>query len=471
MSEPLRPDICVIGAGDGGLSVAIGASAFGTSVVLVERDRPGGNRLGSVMPAIGLSAIAARAEAFRTASPFGIGGAEPEIDFKRVKNHVLEVVDQLKRNDAEERLAALGIRFIRASGQFADRQTLLAGDVPIMARRFVIATGASVPAPPVAGIETVPRLNYGDMLGIGQRPRHLVVLGFEPTGLALAQAFRRLGSGVTVIAAGRILDAFDAEAAAAVSRALRREGIDLREGARLTAAARRGAHGVRLTVEEAAGTATIDASHLLLAEAPRPETEALMLHKAGIAHGPDGIGVNRGLRTSNRHVFAIGGVVPGHGSIQRSELHAALVLRAILFRQPVDIGRSPAPLAAFTDPEIAQVGLDEAAARRRGAIRVLRWPYSESDRARLDGRTDGFAKVITDRRGVILGATIVGAAASEQIALWSLAVARRMTVADVADAAFASPTFSEIGKRAAIAYFGRFARQPRGFLGLLRLLG
>lgn len=475
MTEYLKPDICVIGAGSGGLGAAIAAAGLGASVVLVEKGRMGGDRLNAGgVPAMALLAAARRAHLARHAAAFGVPGEAGEVDFGRVRQHVRQVVDEVSVNDTEARLGALGVKVIREAARFADRRTVVAGDHAIRARRFVVATGSVPRVPPVPGLDGVAFLTSETVFDLPRRPRHLVVLGGDATAIELAQAFRRLGSAVTVIVAGRALGEFDREASATVLDALRAEGVAILEGADVTSVAGRAPTNVRIQIEVDGRGETIDGSHLLLCLGRSPNTEGLDLETAAIARGPDGIGVNGRLRTTNRLVHAIGDVVPGPRSAHRAEFHAGLVVRAILFRLSIDHRRRVLPSVAFCDPEIARVGLDETAARARfRTIRILRWPYSENDRARAEREIRGFVKLVTDRRGVILGVTLVGAAAGEQIALWTLVVSRAMTVADLADAAFPYPTFGEIGKRAAITYFASAARRPsaRFLVRLLRLFG
>lgn len=475
MTRELKPDICIIGAGSGGLSAAIAAAALGAFVVLIEKDRIGGQRLASAtVPSMALAAAGRRARELRDATAFGIGDGEPDIDFRQVREHVRAVVDEIGRNDSEARLVALGVKIIHDAAYFADQRTVIAGDFAIRARRFVIATGTSPAVPTVPGLDGVNYLTEESLFHLARRPQHLVVLGASPSGLALAQAFRRLGSVVTVVDEGGILSNFDPEAAAVVRKALCAEGVDLCEDAKAVAVSARGTTAVRLEVETSEGRETIDGSHLLLSAGRVANVEGLRLGNARVGHGPGGIAVDRRLRTSNRRVYAIADVVPGLRSADRATLQAGLVVRSILFGTAADMRRQLLPVVAYTDPEIAHVGLDEASARRKKRrIRVLRWPYSQNDRAQAERRTRGLAKIITDPDGTILGATIAGAAASEQIAFWTLAVSRGLSAADLADTVVPGSTFGEIGKRAAITYFAPAARKrsTRMLLRVMRLFG
>src|SRR5256714_1992713 len=218
MPERLTPDICVIGAGSGGLSVAAAAAAFGVPVVLIEKGKMGGDCLNyGCVPSKALLAAAKRAEAFRRAAPFGIAAQRPGVDFARVHAHVHGVIAAIAPNDSRERFTGLGVRVIEGAARFKNRRTVAVGDgIEIRARRFVIASG-SVPAlPPIAGLETVPYLTNETIFDLTTCPEHLIVIGAGPIGLELAQAFRRLGAEVTVLEAAEPLAREDPECAATV---------------------------------------------------------------------------------------------------------------------------------------------------------------------------------------------------------------------------------------------------------------
>lgn len=475
MTTVLKPDICVVGAGSGGLTVAAAAAAFGVPVVLVEKGRMGGDCLNhGCVPSKALLAAARHAHRLANGSAFGIADTEPDIDFRKVMRHVHSVIAAIEPNDSVERFTALGVHVVPEEGRFRDARTLLAGDHEIRARRFVLATGSSPAVPPIAGLDTVPYLTNETIFERTRRPGHLVIVGGGPVGVELAQAHRRLGSRVTVVEAKSVLAADDAEAAALVLARLRAEGIAVLENTAVTAVERHGRTGARVHVETQTGRQTIDGTHLLLATGRTPNVESTDPRKAGIAYDRKGIRVNAGLRTTNRRVYAIGDVAGGAQFTHVANHHAGIVLRPLLFRLRARPRADIVPRVTYTDPELAQVGMGEAEARKRHRrIRVLRWPFAENDRAQAEHTTEGFAKVIADRRGRILGATIVGAGAGELINMWALALSRKMTVRDIAGYIAPYPTMSETGKRAAISYYTDTTRKPlvRGIIRMLRMFG
>jgi pyruvate/2-oxoglutarate dehydrogenase complex dihydrolipoamide dehydrogenase (E3) component len=475
MAEFLRPDICVIGAGSGGLSVAAAAAAFGVPVVLVEKGKMGGDCLNTgCVPSKSLIAAARRARTVAEAPAFGVTVQGMAVDFGRVHKHVRDVIAALALNDSKERFGGLGVRVIEGAARFRDPATVAVGeDVLIAARRFVIATGSSPVIPPIAGLDAVPHFTNETIFDLAVRPEHLIVIGAGPIGLELAQAFRRLGSLVTVLEAAEPLAGEEPECAAIVLDQLAREGIVIRSGVAVTRVAAAESK-VQVALGSGTGEETIAGSHLLIAAGRRPNVAGLGLEAAGIAYRESGIVVDRGLRTSNKRVYAIGDVAGGPQFTHAANYHAGLVIRNALFRLPARADADRIPRVAFTDPELAQAGITEAEARRRGhAIRVLRWPYHENDRAQAERKTSGHIKVITSNNGRILGASIVGAAAGELITTWALAIGQGLNIRTVDGIVMPYPTLSEIGKRAAMTYFTPGLTSPwvRRIISLLRRFG
>jgi pyruvate/2-oxoglutarate dehydrogenase complex dihydrolipoamide dehydrogenase (E3) component len=305
------------------------------------------------------------------------------------------------------------------------------------------------------------------------RPEHLIVVGGGPIGMELAQAHRRLGSRVTVIEAAKALAKDDPEMTSQLLDLIRAEGVDVREGMSVKAVSRL-ERGVRVEMKGPNGTEVVDGSHLLLAVGRRPNTADLNLIAAGVRFEKTGIDVDRGLRTSNRKIFAIGDVVGGPQFTHVANYHAGIVLRRALFRLPAKIKANQIPWVTFTDPELAHVGLSEPdAAARKLKVRVLRWPFHENDRAQAERETHGHVKVVTDSKGRILGATILGAHAGELIQMWSLAIARGLKIREMTEWISPYPTLSEANKRTAYRFYVDTPGSPilRRIIGWLAKLG
>jgi pyruvate/2-oxoglutarate dehydrogenase complex dihydrolipoamide dehydrogenase (E3) component len=470
VADTLTPDLCVIGAGSGGLSVAAAAAAFGVPVVLVERGKMGGDCLNTgCVPSKALLAAAKHAHEARRVSPFGLTLPRAEVDFAKVNAHVHGVIAAIAPNDSTERFTGLGVQVIAASARFKDATTVIAGSHEIKARRFVIATGSSAAVPPIEGLDATPYFTNETIFELKQCPEHLVIIGAGPIGLELAQAHHRLGAKVTVLEAATPLAKDDPECAAIVLAALAHEGIAIRSGVKVTLVARDSAR-VRVDLE---GDDSITGSHLLVATGRRPNIDDLDLKAGGIGYTRTGITVEKGLKTTNKRVYAIGDVAGG-GFTHTANYHAGIVIRNALFRLPAKVNDDSVPWVTFTDPELAHVGLNETQARERHKqIRVLRWPYHENDRAQAERQTHGHIKVITKKNGLILGCTIVGAHAGELITTWTLALSQGLNIRAMTGIVVPYPTLSEIGKRAAITYFSTSLTSPRvrRLIGFLRRFG
>jgi len=461
VAEPttLTPDLCVIGAGSGGLAVAAGAVQMGTSVVLVERGRMGGDCLNyGCVPSKSLLAASRLASAWRRSAELGIVYPPPQIDFAAVADSVARVIERIAPTDSAERFAGLGVRVIAAEARFLDRRTVRAGDCIIRPRRFVIATGSSPVVPPIPGLDDVPFLTNETVFASRVLPGHLVVIGGGPIGIELAQAHRRLGAAVTVIDAGPILPRDDPELVALLAVRLTEEGIALHPAAAV-AGVEGGAAGIVVSL---ASGERIEGSHLLVAAGRRPDLAALDLAAAGIAANPGGIVVDARLRTTNRRAYAIGDAAGGPQFTHIALYHAGIVIRNALFRLPARVDYRALPWVTYTDPELAQVGLSEAAARARAQeVRVLRWSFADNDRAHTERDTAGEVKIIATRRGRILGATILGAAAGDLILPWALAMSQKLKIGAMANLVVPYPTRGEAGKRAAGSFYTPTLFGPR----------
>jgi len=473
MEEELKPDLCVIGAGSGGLSVAAAAAKLGVPVVLIEKGRMGGDCLNyGCVPSKSLLAAAKRAEAVRTATNFGIDVIEAQIDHRGVHDHVHKVIAAIAPKDSIERMTGLGIRVIQAQANFLDKSTVEAGRVLVRARRFVVATGSTPAIPPVPGIDEVPYLTNETIFDVSERIQHLIVLGGGPVGLELAQAHRMLGSHVSVFDIGPFLPREDQEAAAILVKRLADSQVMLHPNTRVEGIERSG-QGIAVHFTEGGDPTTLKGSHLLVATGRTPNVKSLSLERAGIAYTGKGIKVNHQLKTTNRRVYAIGDAI-GPGFTHLANYHAGLVIRNALFRMKPDATAGIIPRVVYTDPELAQIGLTEDEARKRHRrIRVYRAPFADNDRAQCERATDGFIKVVTTPKGNILGCTIVGAEAGELLQLWIVAMAKGMRIGDMLHLVLPYPTYSELSKEVALGYYAPFLTKGwlRSIIGLLRRLG
>jgi len=465
--ETLETDICVIGAGSAGLTVAAGAAQLGRAVVLIEQGEMGGDCLNTgCVPSKSLIAAANRAQAIRKSGAFGVHAGAPDIDAARVHAHVRDAVDTIAPNDSQARFEQLGVTVIRAPARFLDSACIEAGGKRIRARRFVVATGSRPGIPSIPGLDRVSYFTNETIFEKDFIPPHLIVIGAGPVGMELAQAHRRLGSQVTVIETMRALSHEDQEAARLVVTRLMGEGVRLLEQTKIDSV---GATTSGVIVNLAAGE-TINGSHLLVATGRKPNVEDLQLEEAGVAFDAKGIKVDRALRTTNKRIYAIGDIAGGLQFTHVANYQASLVIRNAVFRLPVRLDESAIPRVTFIDPELAQAGLTESEARaKHRAVSVARSEFADNDRAVTERMRDGFVKAIVGGGGAILGATIVGPHAGDLILPWVMAIRKRLTLREMTGFIVPYPTFSEASKRAASSYYAPMLFSPR-IRALVRVL-
>jgi pyruvate/2-oxoglutarate dehydrogenase complex dihydrolipoamide dehydrogenase (E3) component len=457
MAEVIDADLCIIGAGSAGLSVAAGASQMGAKTVLIEAGEMGGDCLNyGCVPSKAMLAAGHAAAAMRQASRFGVtpgDGQEPAIDFARVHDHIHDVIAGIAPHDSVARFEGLGVEVIRAHGRFLGRGRIEAGGRVIEARRAVVATGSRPMVPPIPGLDQVPFATNETIFRNRSEPAKLIVIGGGPIGCELAQAHRRLGAEVTVIDLGPILPKDDPELVETVRARLLADGIRLKERVVVEKIEPRG-NGVAVIIRTAAGSERIEGSDLLVAAGRAPRVDGLGLEAAGIEHDRKGNKVDRRLRTSNRHVFAIGDVAGSSQFTHVASYHAGIVIQNALFRLPAKASYNALPWVTFTDPELAHVGRTEAEARAEGGtVEILTSTFAENDRARAERATEGLIKVVVGRGGRIQGASIVGAHAGELILPWVLAIDQGLKIKAMARIIAPYPTLSEISKRAAGSYY------------------
>jgi pyruvate/2-oxoglutarate dehydrogenase complex dihydrolipoamide dehydrogenase (E3) component len=455
MSMVLKPDVCVIGAGSGGLSVAAGAAAFGLDVTLVERGKMGGDCLNyGCVPSKALIA-AARTLHRDTQS---LTGARPRFDYGPVRAQVGAAIASIAPHDSEERFSGLGVKVIREDGRFTDPGTLSAGDFEIRARRFVIATGSSPLIPGIPGLDVTPYLTNETIFDLADLPDHLVILGGGAIGCEIGQAMARLGARVTIVEATALLGREDRDAAGLLLAALEADGVKIHQQSAVTGVEQT-VQGVQLSCRRGGETFVLQGSHLFVATGRRANVAGLGLAAAGVTFGGKAILTGRGQKTSNARIYAVGDVAGGPGLTHAAGYQAGLALAHILFRLPLLQKPHLIPHAIFTSPEIAAIGMQEADITDNAAFTVIRAEFDRNDRARIDQKPQGFLKIIIDRRKRIAGVTIAGENAAEMIAFWSLALSKGMKIGDIRNFIAPYPTYSEIGKLAATAYYAPLARK------------
>jgi len=472
MGDVRKFDICVIGAGSGGLSVAAGASQMGASVALIEKDKMGGDCLNTgCVPSKAMLSAGHAAQGHRLSGRFGVEAGEPAIDANGVFGHIHAVIAAIEPNDSIERFEGMGVSVIKGAARFTSPKGVEVDGTRITARRFVVATGSSAFVPPIPGLNDVDFYTNENIFEADVLPSHLIVIGGGPIGIEMAQAHRHLGARVTVLEMFTVMPKDDEELVAVVRRQLAEDGIDILEGVNIEGISKTET-GISVALKDE--NKTIEGSHILVATGRRANVHGLGLDEAGINFSDKGIAVDTRLRTSNKKIFAIGDVAGGLQFTHVAGYHAGVVIKNALFRLPAKADTRNVPWVTYTTPELAQVGLTEAEAQKKyNDIRVLRWPFHENDRAQAEADSDGMVKAVVTKKGQILGCGIVGAQAGELIQTWVLAMSEKTKIGAIAQMIAPYPTRGEASKRAAGSFYtpSLFSERTRKIVRFLRLFG
>ena len=448
----LTPDLCIIGGGSGGLSVAAGAAQMGADVVLFEGGRMGGDCLNyGCVPSKALLAAAKAAYYAKGNSAMGVKTTSVDIDFAAVKSHVASVIKGIEPHDSPDRFRSLGVNVIEDFARFTGPNEVTGGGVTVRAKYFIVATGSSAFIPPIPGLDQVPFHTNESIFEDTTQPDHLVIIGGGPIGIEMAQAHARLGSKVTVVEGAPSIMPRDHKGLVELLKPrFINDGITFIEGNGVTAVSGK-AGAITVTVD---GVGDITGSHLLVAAGRKPNLDRLDLDQAGVKYARPGITTDRRLRSSNKRVFAIGDAAGRQQFTHVAGYHAGIIIRNTLFRLPAKIDDTAVPWVTFTDPELAHVGLTLAAANDQGInAKEVEFGLDGNDRARAELRTEGKVIGVVDAKGRIIGASILAPNAGEMIQPWILAISKKMKIAAMASYIAPYPTYGEASKRAAGAYF------------------
>jgi pyruvate/2-oxoglutarate dehydrogenase complex dihydrolipoamide dehydrogenase (E3) component len=441
-------DIVIIGGGSGGLIAADFAAQLDAKVALVEKHRIGGDCTWTgCVPSKTLLKVANVAHEMRTADRYGLTPLEPEIDLKEVMAHVRAVIDDVYKHETPEVLRANDIAVFIESPRFLDSHTLSIGDSTIKSKTFVIATGAHPFIPSIEGLEEVNHLTYESIWDLETLPKHLLVVGAGPVGCEMSQAFRRLGSNVTmVVSRDRVLPRDESLASNTLAQVFESEGINMHYNVRAESVWQEGDE-----IHLMAGDNELVGDSLLIATGRRPNVEGLELEKADVAYSAKGIKVNRNLRTSQRNIYAAGDCIGGYQFTHYAAWQGFMAVRNALLPGGSKAVVDFVPWTTFTDPEVAHVGLTEDQARKIYGDSVMTrvWSMDKVDRAKTDSRVFGFIKLVYKKNGALLGATIVSKNAGEAIQEWILALDYGLTINDVANSIHVYPTYSTANMRLA----------------------
>lgn len=431
-------DICIIGAGSAGLTMAAVSANLGHNVALIEGHKMGGDCLNyGCVPSKALLASA----------------KQGNVSFKQAIAHVHKAIETIAPHDSVERFEGFGVDVYKETASFEDEHTVKAGNTLIKAKRFVIATGASAFIPPISGLSDVPYLTNETIFNLKDKPTHLIIVGGGAVGIEMAFAFNKLGTQVTLLEAfSTILPSSDKDAVKILRQKLIDDGINIIENAHIDSIG----HEDK-TFNLSVNGKTIEGDQLLIATGRKANIQSLELDKAGINFTNKGISVDKTLRTNKKHIYAVGDCSSKYQFTHAASFEASLVIKRTLFGLfHSKINYSAMPNVIYTAPELAETGISEQEAiALYGAenVSVATKHYKDLDRAICDGKTIGFAKVILNKKGYVLGACIIGELAGELITPWTTLIQHKRKISDLSAVTVPYPTYSELNKQLASEYY------------------
>ena len=449
-------DLTIIGGGVGGLVTASGASQLGAKVALVEKEKLGGDCLHyGCVPTKSLTHTARIISLLRRSPDFGLNPVKVDFEFKKIMDHMKSIQKKIGKHDDPERFKKMGVKLFFGNGSFIDTNTFEVNGEKISSRKFLIATGSRPTSPSIPGMDMVDYLNNIKILSLSKLPESLLVIGAGPIGLEFAQIFSRFGSKVIILEkVGQILSKEDRELADILEEILKKDGIEIHTCSNVKKVEQSG--NKKIVLAECAGTEKrFEADELLVAVGITPNTEGLNLDKIGVRSTRTGIVVNDTMKTTAPNIWACGDVTGMFPFTHMAEYEAGLVVSNALFpliKRKMD--KLVVPWTTFTDPELARVGLIECEARKQNDnIKIYRYPFKDHDRAVIDGETEGLIKLVCDKKGKILGASILGVGAGDLINEYIFAMKNNLPVQKISGTVHIYPTMGQIVKRGADQYY------------------
>lgn len=468
-TSSLTSDICIIGAGSGGLSVAAGTSQLGLQTILIERDEMGGDCLNTgCVPSKALLSIAKEMKDADTLSTKGLSYNSLDNDYVQSKAYVQNVIEKIAPHDSVERFEGLGVQVIKGSASFINNETIhVCSDEQqhiIKAKYVVIATGSRPQIPPIEGIEPDKIFTNETIFALKDKPEHLAIIGGGPIGIEMAYAHAKLGCKVSVFDIGRILPKDDPDLVNMLKAEMIDLGIKFFEHTNIDRLEHHSNQRTTIQFQNKKDISdqskNITVSHILVAAGRTANLEHLKLENTDIRTSKTGIKTDQRLRTSQKHIFAIGDVAGGPQFTHIAGYHAGIVIRNICFKIPAKIDYSALPWVTYTSPELAHCGMTLVEAKDNYNEDIIDTHYfdlKDIDRAIAENKITGGIKIILNKKNRrILGVSILAPQAGEMIGLWSLAISKKMKLNDIASLIIPYPTFNDLSKRGASSYFSPY---------------
>lgn len=440
--------LIVIGAGAGGLVVAIGAAKAGKKVLLIEKGNYGGECTNfGCIPSKSLIASANAAHAQKEGAKLGIHSSSQVLKTSEALTRTRRIVEEVRAHEEPAALELLGVDTITGTASFKDPHVLQVGDEEFYGQKIVIATGSSPAVPPIKGLDKTPFLTNESVFELKEIPETLIVMGGGPIGCELAQAFARLGANVSLVHSHtELLNKEEPSVQELIAKIFAKEGISLFLGVRPQKVSYQN-NRFHLILDNGK---TLESQALLVAIGRKPNVASLNLKAAGVEYTEKGIPVDAFGRTNIEHIWAIGDVVGKPFFTHWAESQARSVLTSLLLPFKKKLEKQALPRVTYIDPEVASVGLSEEEAEKKHTIATYLVPFSSVDRAITTGRTEGFIKIVTKKwSSQILGCTIVAPRAGEMLGEISLAMLAKIPLRKLARLIHPYPTYNQAIRKAA----------------------
>lgn len=455
-------DSIVIGGGAAGLTASGISANIGAKTMMIERHRLGGDCTWTgCVPSKVLLKAGKIAQNIRQASKYGLIDEEPEINFKKVVEHVHKIREDIYEEADDPKIYEdQNIEVIFGEASFKDAHTIEikleeGGTKIVTSRYFFIATGARAFVPHIEGLETINYLTNESIFEIDNLPKELLIIGGGPIGTEMSQAFISLGSKVTVIdMASRIMSNDDEELVEILMSELKTQGVDYELSAAIKRVSKKEGR-IEVLVKKDGDEKIISGTNLLVATGRKANIETLNLENAGVKCDKKGITVDDSCQTNIRHIYAIGDVNGRYQFTHMSEHTAKVATTKALLKIPMKIDKNNVPWVTFTEPELAHVGKTELQLKEEErSFEVYRFPYSKIDRALTENEATGLIKIFANKlTGKIYGASVIGAHAGEFISEYALAMKNGVSMRGIADTIHPYPSWALGARRAADQWY------------------
>jgi len=439
-------DVIIIGSGSGGLTVAYTAKGFGKKILLIDKEKPGGECTWSgCVPSKSLIHLAKEIAIVRKYQP------DYKVDYEAVLKNVRETRENVYLSETPEMLQKDGITFIHGSAQFVSRHEVKVNDVIYSAPKIFIATGSSPFIPPIKGLSDIIFETNTTLFEPNRLKDSMIILGGGAIGVEIAMALNDLGINVSLIEmASRLLIREEPELSLRLQKIMVEKGINVYLNAKVVEVRKstdliQVAMDVQSEENHLPKTTTLEAKSLFVAVGRVPNIEGLCLEKAGIAYSPKGIIVDCYLATTNKRIFAIGDVASKYQFSHMAFFEGVQAVKNSLLPIKTKMSYSHVPWCTFTSPELARTGYTEEEARLKygNTLRTYTHLYSQIDRGKTDNATDGIIKLVISSKGKLLGASILGERAGELISELQVIKTLGLNVGKLGKVIHPYPTYAE----------------------------